>query len=121
MGSGVTAEQRQRMIAEAAYFRAQRRGFQIGNPLEDWLAAEAEIDRVLDGSDGDRLSITQQELDELMARADQAQLELLAESLKIKLAERKNAGGELPRLNGTDSLAWEALSAALASITSTRK
>jgi hypothetical protein len=108
------------MIAEAAYFRAQRRGFQGGNPLEDWLAAEAEIDGVLGGG-GNRLSITQQELDELMARADQAQLELLAESLKIRLAERAKAGGELPRMNGADSLAWEALSAALASITSGRK
>jgi hypothetical protein len=120
MGSDVTGEQRQRMIAEAAYFRAQRRGFQ-GNPLEDWLAAEAEIDRVLAESDGNRLSITQQELEELMARADQAQLELLAESLKIRLAERAKAGGELPRMNGADSLAWEALSAALASIASGRK
>jgi hypothetical protein len=121
MGAGVTAEQRQRMIAEAAYFRAQRRGFQGGNPLEDWLAAEAEIDCLLRGSDGNRLSITQQELDELMARADQAQLELLAESLRIRLAERKEAGGELPRMNGADALAWEALSAALASIGSGRK
>jgi hypothetical protein len=38
-------EQRQRMIAEAAYLRAERRGFQGGDPLDDWLQAEAEIDR----------------------------------------------------------------------------
>lgn len=31
------------MIAEAAYYRAQRRGFEPGRELEDWLAAEAEI------------------------------------------------------------------------------
>jgi len=41
-----TAE-RNRMIAEAAYYRAQRRGFAPGNPHQDWLDAEAEIDAML--------------------------------------------------------------------------
>ena len=36
---------RRRMIAEAAYYRAQQRGFQPGYELEDWLAAENEIVR----------------------------------------------------------------------------
>jgi hypothetical protein len=36
---------RQELIAEAAYFRSLRRGFQHGNEIEDWLAAEAEIDQ----------------------------------------------------------------------------
>jgi hypothetical protein len=31
------------MISEAAYYRAQRRGFAPGRELDDWLAAEAEI------------------------------------------------------------------------------
>lgn len=31
------------MIAEAAYFRAERRGFHAGYDIEDWLGAEAEI------------------------------------------------------------------------------
>jgi hypothetical protein len=35
------------MIAEAAYFLAERRGFQGGDPLQDWLEAEAAIDRIL--------------------------------------------------------------------------
>jgi hypothetical protein len=35
--------ERERMIAEAAYFRAERRGFSGGDPLTDWLEAEAEI------------------------------------------------------------------------------
>ena len=43
----VSEEERQSMIAEAAYYRAERRGFQDGNPVEDWLAAEAEIDEGL--------------------------------------------------------------------------
>jgi hypothetical protein len=31
-------------IAVAAYYRAQVRGFQPGRELDDWLAAEAELD-----------------------------------------------------------------------------
>jgi len=40
-------ERRRHMIAEAAYYRAQRRGFAPGFEVEDWLAAEAEIDTAL--------------------------------------------------------------------------
>lgn len=39
--------ERQRMIAEAAYYRAMMRGFQNGDPSDDWLAAEREINRLL--------------------------------------------------------------------------
>lgn len=39
--------ERQRMIAEAAYYRAMMRGFQSGDPNDDWLAAEREINRLL--------------------------------------------------------------------------
>jgi hypothetical protein len=47
---------RQEMVAVAAYYCALRRGFHDGDPLDDWLQAEAEIDRLLattepDGSD----------------------------------------------------------------------
>jgi Protein of unknown function (DUF2934) len=38
---------REAMIREAAYFRAERRGFAQGAELDDWLAAEAEIDQAL--------------------------------------------------------------------------
>jgi len=34
---------RHQMIKEAAYFRAEERNFIGGDPVEDWLAAEAEI------------------------------------------------------------------------------
>ena len=40
-------EDRYRMIAEAAYFRAERRGFVVGSELQDWLAAEIEVDELL--------------------------------------------------------------------------
>jgi hypothetical protein len=39
--------QRHTMIAEAAYFRAERRGFEPGHELEDWLGAESELERAL--------------------------------------------------------------------------
>ena len=43
----VTPEERWRMVAEAAYLRAEKRGFSGGNPTDDWLAAEAEVEKIL--------------------------------------------------------------------------
>lgn len=43
----VSAEERHRMIAETAYFIAERRGFAAGDAFEDWLRAEAEVSRRL--------------------------------------------------------------------------
>ena len=43
-------EERYHMIAEAAYYRAEHRGFQSGNPEQDWLEAENEIDQVYFGT-----------------------------------------------------------------------
>lgn len=40
-------EDRQEMIAIAAYYRAERRGFDGGDPMLDWLEAEAEIDSMV--------------------------------------------------------------------------
>jgi hypothetical protein len=40
----VGPEQRASLIAEAAYFRAEQRGFAPGHETEDWLLAEAEVD-----------------------------------------------------------------------------
>jgi hypothetical protein len=42
----VSDAQRRQMIEEAAYFRAERSGF-TGDPLADWLAAEAEVDAAI--------------------------------------------------------------------------
>ena len=44
---GVPPEQRRNYVEMAAYYIAERRGFAPGNPLEDWVQAEAEIDRLL--------------------------------------------------------------------------
>lgn len=38
------------MIAEAAYYRAGRRGFDGGDPVADWLDAEAETEALLRSS-----------------------------------------------------------------------
>jgi len=38
---------RRSMIAQSAYFRAERRGFAPGHEAEDWLAAEHEVDTAL--------------------------------------------------------------------------
>jgi hypothetical protein len=43
----VAPELRELMIAEAAYYIAERRGFEPGGELDDWLEAESEIDRLL--------------------------------------------------------------------------
>ncbi len=42
-GAGSDPESRQQAIAQAAYFRAEARGFEPGHELEDWLAAEQQI------------------------------------------------------------------------------
>lgn len=50
-GQTIDPIQREEMIRKAAYLRAERRGFAVGQELEDWLAAEAEVDNSLTGGD----------------------------------------------------------------------
>ena len=38
---------REQMIAEAAYYRAEQRGFVPGHEMADWLLAESDIERAL--------------------------------------------------------------------------
>jgi len=47
------AEQHHAHVAVAAYFRAEYRGFNGGDAMADWLAAEAEIDAALNKREGD--------------------------------------------------------------------
>lgn len=50
MGAGpVGAGKRQLMIAEAAYYISEHRGFGAGCEMDDWLLAEKQIDAVLSG------------------------------------------------------------------------
>ena len=45
--SNVSSDERHRMIAEAAYHRAEKRGFMNGDPVQDWLEAEAQVESEL--------------------------------------------------------------------------
>jgi hypothetical protein len=47
----VTMEQRQAMIARAAYHYAQQRAFKGGEPVADWLQPERDVDSVVDDTE----------------------------------------------------------------------
>ncbi len=73
-----SAAQRRQMIAEAAYFRAEKRGFDGGDQLRDWCEAEAEVDaRLRDLED-----------EHLLARAEET---LEAARKRLATAKRKTA------------------------------
>ena len=42
-----SVEQREAMIREAAYYHYAQRGYAPGHDLDDWLAAEAELERYM--------------------------------------------------------------------------
>ncbi len=46
----ISAEERQNLIARAAYFRAEKRGFSPGCELQDWVEAEMEVTRLIGGA-----------------------------------------------------------------------
>lgn len=39
-----SVEDRNSRVAICAYYKAEARGFELGHEIEDWLAAEAEVD-----------------------------------------------------------------------------
>ncbi len=47
----ISSEERQRLIALAAYYRAQKAGFGRTNPVDDWLMAEREVDAMMTTGD----------------------------------------------------------------------
>lgn len=49
--TSLSEDERRRMVAEAAYYRAQQRGFTTGGEVDDWLAAEREISQRLKAGD----------------------------------------------------------------------
>jgi hypothetical protein len=46
-GPVLSAQERQRLVEQAAYFRAEKRGFAPGCELQDWVEAEAEVLRLI--------------------------------------------------------------------------
>lgn len=64
-----TGDQRQQMIAEAAYFKAERRGFNGGDAVRDWCEAEAEIDaRLRQHEDGQFVERIEEVLESVTTR-----------------------------------------------------
>ena len=43
----MTPEERYRMIAVIAYYRAEKRGFIGGDPAQDWVDAETEVQQLI--------------------------------------------------------------------------
>lgn len=119
-------ETRIEMIEVAAYYRAEHRAFSGSSPIDDWLEAEAEVDRIFQTESGKKLSAKQSfqqkleaqlkewdaMLDELKAKAPglkgkirteyENQLETLAE-------KRANANEKLQNLRKHTEDAWEDL------------
>jgi hypothetical protein len=48
--TALSADERRAMIEQAAYFRAEQRGFAPGHERDDWVAAESEVDQFLAAS-----------------------------------------------------------------------
>ena len=119
------AERQQEMIAVAAYYRAERRGFREGDPVTDWLEAEVEIEQLLQApanlksakqSFQDKLEAQLEEwdnkLDELKSRAGEAKLKARAElDKRLEVATHKRAAAEakLKELRKRSEIAWEDL------------
>jgi hypothetical protein len=45
----LSPEERREMVAVAAYYLAERRGFPGSGALDDWIAAERQIERMIEG------------------------------------------------------------------------
>lgn len=84
------------MVAVAAYFRAEHRGFREGDPVADWLEAEAEIEHLLQARPGPGMSAKQLFQDRL--ETELAEWDARLKELKDKAKESKaKARGELEK------------------------
>ena len=95
--SKVDAEQRRRMVAEAAYFRAEKRGFSSGadDEFRDWLEAESEVDEQL------RKLETQhfvERLEECLVIANRKLSTLRRKIAKLNAAAREECQKDVDRL-----------------------
>jgi len=92
----VTPEERYRMIAEAAYFLAEKRGFVDGDVAEDWLAAEAEIDRILQLTKENDIIMTTHEIEQQVQAALRKEPAVIADKVRA-ITLQALSGGELDR------------------------
>lgn len=125
---GYSPEKRHQMIAVAAYYQAEHRGFRGGEELGDWLQAEAEVEHLLEPRlDNDpktsakhrfqqkletQLKEWDTKLEELKAKARDAKAEIRAEfevQLEDLAGERALAQETLQELRRHGEWAWEDL------------
>ena len=104
-----SSDQRQRMIAEAAYFRAEHRGFQGGDPVEDWLQAEAEIDGIARGSEEPVWASLAEQLTSKLRNWDDDFARLSTAVREVSSTVREDLQRELERLRPLRANAGEAL------------
>jgi ElaB/YqjD/DUF883 family membrane-anchored ribosome-binding protein len=114
------------MIAEAAYYRAELRGFDGGDPVADWLEAEAEIEAMVQsaGEPSEEKTVKEafeeklemqldewdKKLDSLMKMAKEAKADLRHDTeaqLKVLRAKRAAAQDKLQALRQRGDSAWE--------------
>lgn len=50
---GAMPSEREQMVAVAAFYLAEQRGFSSGQEMEDWLRAEKEIESLVAGTDAE--------------------------------------------------------------------
>ncbi len=122
----LAAEQRHFMVAEAAYYRAEDRGFQGGDQIADWLRAEAEIEAMLLGEAEPGKEKTAKEafqeklekqlrewdkkLDDMKGKTKKAKVDLrhdLDTQLEALRAQRVVAQDKLQELGQRSENAWE--------------
>jgi chromosome segregation ATPase len=118
------------MVAVAAYYRAEHRGFAAGDPTADWLEAEAEIEhrlrqapRPADSAKPSPKQAFQQKLEtqldewdakleQLRTKAKEAKADIRAEfevQLEALAAKRAVAQDNLRELRQNGESAWEDL------------
>jgi hypothetical protein len=59
ISTGITPDQRSHMIAEAAYYRAEQRGFTPEGQVDDWLEAETMVDEMINQASKEGKTLTQ--------------------------------------------------------------
>jgi len=91
------ADQRRQMIAETAYFRAERRGFRGGDPVADWIEAEAEVEERVRQIEGARLLAC---LEEGLAAATKKLVALKRTASGVTARSRTDLQRDVDRLSG---------------------
>ena len=111
---GDTPEERHRMIAVAAYYHAERRGFRGGEELSDWLEAEEEVEHLLEAQPGNDPKAStkdhfQQKLETQLKEWDVSLEKLKAKARDAKAEIRTEFALQLEALAGKRALAQEKL------------